>query len=403
TVLYLGGLLAAATLLRGRTRMLEPGLAAGVLIVIVYGLSERLLPGLLSFSRSATAGGRLEQPLTYWNAMGELAAIGLVLVTRLAGDRARAGALRASAAGAAAPLGLGLYLSFSRGALYAAGAGLLALILLVKRREQLIALAVTLGAAVVCSIVAAPFGGVTGLTGSRSARETQGAVMLAVLVAVTLVAALIQLRLARSERPRTLRVPAHAPWIVTALICAGLTVAIVVGTKETSKASLGAGASRLTTLQSDRYAYWGVVMRAFADEPLLGVGAENWRIYWLRDRPTDTAALDAHSLELQTLAELGLIGVAILAVLLGAIGMAGWRAHELAPELAAGPLAGLVVYLVHSPLDWDWQMPALTLVAVGLAGGVLALADSDLREDFATGARTAGDDELTADARVFSS
>ena len=48
-------------------------------IVIGYGISERLLPGVLHFARSVSAQGRLEQPLTYWNAMGELAALGFVL------------------------------------------------------------------------------------------------------------------------------------------------------------------------------------------------------------------------------------------------------------------------------------------------------------------------------------
>src|SRR5437588_543042 len=79
-VLYLGVLLAATMLLRERRwqRTVEPALAAGALIVIGYGISERLLPGVLHFSRSITAEGRLEQPLTYWNAMGELAALGFV-------------------------------------------------------------------------------------------------------------------------------------------------------------------------------------------------------------------------------------------------------------------------------------------------------------------------------------
>jgi hypothetical protein len=33
------------------------------------------------------------------------------------------------------------------------------------------------------------------------------------------------------------------------------------------------------------------------------------------------------------------------------------------------------VFAAHSALDWDWEMPALTLVAVVLAGFVLALTD----------------------------
>src|SRR5207248_897222 len=113
-VLYVGALLAASVLLRspaGR-RAVEPSLAAGALVVIGYALSERLLPGLLHFSRSVSAQGRLEQPLTYWNAVGELAAIGFVLCVRLTGDATRPTRLRVASAAAGAPLGLGLYLSF---------------------------------------------------------------------------------------------------------------------------------------------------------------------------------------------------------------------------------------------------------------------------------------------------
>ena len=84
-----------------------------------------------SRARSAPQG-RLEQPLTYWNAMGELAALGFVLCRAGSpGDAAAPGdALRRAAAAAAAPLGMGLYLTFSRGALFACAAGLIALIVL---------------------------------------------------------------------------------------------------------------------------------------------------------------------------------------------------------------------------------------------------------------------------------
>ncbi len=74
-LLYLGVLLAALALLRRPTR--EPrsraGARAGALLVIGYGLAGRLLPGIVELGRSWGAGGRLEQPLTYWNATGGLA------------------------------------------------------------------------------------------------------------------------------------------------------------------------------------------------------------------------------------------------------------------------------------------------------------------------------------------
>ena len=104
SLLYLPALAAAALLLRprGAARAAEVALAAGALVVIGYGLAGRFLPGVVHLAASARAGGRLEQPLTYWNAAGALAAVGLVLVARIAGDRTRDSALR-SAAAATAP------------------------------------------------------------------------------------------------------------------------------------------------------------------------------------------------------------------------------------------------------------------------------------------------------------
>ena len=374
-LLYAGVLVSAWGLLstRAAQRAVEPALAAGTLIVIGYGLSERLLPGLLHFSRSVSAQGRLEQPLTYWNAMGELAAIGFVLVTRLGGDRSRPAAIRIAAAAAAPALGLGLYISFSRGALFACVAGLVALIVLAPERAQARAIATTLGAGVAASLVAAPFDGVTSLAGSPSSREGGGALVLIALLVIAAVAALAQRRFCRSTSDAHLRLPARAPLLATLVICIGLALAIVAGAHEQSTQPLQGGSSRLVSLQSNRYAYWRVALRAFGQEPLHGVGAGGWAVDWLRWRPFAEGAQDAHSLELQTLAELGIVGLALLAAFLAGVGLAARTAYRIAPGAAAGAIAGCVVWLAHSPLDWDWEMPAVTLIALILAGSLLAL------------------------------
>ena len=374
-MLYVGVLLAGALALRGKSvqRVVEPALAAGALIVIGYGLSARLLPGLLHFQRSVSAYGRLEQPLTYWNAMGELAALGLVLCARLAGDSTRPRGLRAAAAAAAAPLGMGLYITFSRGALFACIAGLIALLVLVPRRAQLAGLLTAFGAAVLAAGAAAPFHSFTSLTGSLSRREGEGALLLALLALIMLAAAGLTAWRAGTEDDRSLRMPRGAPWIALGLITAGLALAIVVGAKEGSGHPPASGATRLTTLQSNRYAYWRVALRAFGNEPLRGVGAGGWSVYWLRYRPFTESAQDAHSLPLQTMAELGLVGVVLLGTFLAGVGLAARDGMRSAPELAAGPIAGFVVWVAHQPLDWDWQMPALTLVAMVLAGQLVAL------------------------------
>jgi hypothetical protein len=374
---YLGVLVAAVALLRERwaVRAVEPAVAGGALILIGYALAGRFLPGLLHYSHSISAQGRLEQPLTYWNALGEVAAIGLVVCTRIAGDTTRAKGLRIAAAAASAPLGMGLYLTFSRGALFACLAGLVALIPLAPTRAQLTALAECVIAAVLASVVVAPMHHLATLSGSGVSQERQGALAFGLLVLIMAVVALVAWRL--RDPGGALRLPRAAPWIALGVICAGLAVAIVVGAKESSASpSLRPGAAtRYTTFNSSRYSYWDVAFRAFDDEPLRGVGAENWSVYWLRDRPIVDFAQDAHSLELQTLAELGVIGVLILLEFIGGAALVARDAHRRAPTVAAGPIAGAIVYLAHSPLDWDWQMPALTLMAIILVGALVALAD----------------------------
>jgi hypothetical protein len=383
-VLYTGALLAAALVLREPVarRLAEPALALGAAVVIGYGLASRLLPGVLHYARSVSAGGRLEQPLTYWNAMGELAALGLVLCARLAGDDGRPRAVRALAAAAAGPLGLGVYTSFSRGALFAVLAGLIALIALVLRREQFAGLALAVAAAVVASAAVSPLHGVTSLSGGLSHREDQGLIALGVLIVVGLVAAGVQLRVVDRMRSGALAASplvAHRGAVATVLVCAGLAVAIVVGAHESSGGNQGlsAGATRLVSLRSNRFDYWHVALRAFAQEPLHGVGAGNWQVYWLRWRTISEFAADAHSLPLQTLAELGVVGVlALLAFLVGVFGSV-WRALRAGGGRGCvpGAAAALVTYLAHAPLDWDWEMPAVTLVAIALAGLVMAAAD----------------------------
>jgi O-Antigen ligase len=377
-VLYVGALLAAAMVLRGRAvRLVEPALAAGALIVIGYGLSERLLPGLLHFASSPSAEGRLEQPLTYWNATGELAALGFVLCTRIAGDTKRPAWLRATAAAATAPLGLGLYISFSRGALFAGLAGLVALMALAPRREQLWATLRAVLTGALATIASATFKGVTSLGGSLSTRERQGAIALVLLVVITVLAGVAQHVLSRREREGELTLPSRTPLIAGGLITLGLALAIVVGAHESSGGSrLSGGATRLVSLQSNRYDYWGVALRAFASEPLHGVGAGGWSVEWLRWRSVNEAAQDAHSLPLQVLAELGLVGIALLGAFLAGVVLAARRALRVRTA-AVGPIAGLVVYIAHAPLDWDWQMPAVTLVAMMLAGALVAMADPD--------------------------
>jgi glycerol uptake facilitator-like aquaporin len=82
----------------------------------------------------------------------------------------------------------------------------------------------------------------------------------------------------------------------------------------------------------------------------------------------------------ETLAELGIVGFAFLALFLAGVAIAATRAWRIDPARSTGPAAALVVWATHCAIDWDWQMPALTLVALVLAGLLVSIADdADVR------------------------
>ena len=374
--LYLGVLLAGALLLRSPKAavLAEPG--AGARCADRGRLRDLRTPaaGPVALRSLGQRRGPAGAAADVLERDGELAAIGVVLCASLGGNAIRPRALRAAAAAACAPLGLGLYLSFSRGSLFAAAAGLVTLVVVAGRREQLDGAAVALGAAVLAALASAPLHGVTSLAGSLATRESQGAIALVALIVIASAAAVFELRLAARRPAAPVRLPRRSPLIAVAAIACGLALAIVVGAKEHSGAPLGAGATRFVSLQSNRYDYWRVAVRAFEAEPLHGVGAGGWAVYWLRYRTISEFAQDAHSLPLQTLAELGLVGVALLLAFLGGLGVTALRALRRSPALAYGPIAVLVAYFAHAPLDWDWEMPAVTMVAMVLGGALIALA-----------------------------
>jgi O-antigen ligase len=195
----------------------------------------------------------------------------------------------------------------------------------------------------------------------------QGAGMLALLAGTAAVAVLLQ----RLAPGRTARLPQLRLLAAGALAVALAVTAIAVTQVErgSGKDTPAASPTRLASVQSNRYAYWKVALRTFADHPLRGTGSGGFQAVWLRERPFREPVRDAHSLYLETPAELGLVGLALLAALVGAVGVAAARSR------LPGAVAALSVWALHAAVDWDWEMPALTLVAIVLAGLVLTSPD----------------------------
>ena len=132
--------------------------------------------------------------------------------------------------------------------------------------------------------------------------------------------------------------------------------------------------ARLTDpANNGRLDHWDVALDAFADAPLEGQGAGTYQNLWARDRPLAFSVRDAHSLYVEVLGELGVVGIALLLVVLGAI-VGGLLARARGPNrtLYAAVLAAMVAWLIHAGIDWDWEMPAVTLWIFALGGAALA-------------------------------
>jgi hypothetical protein len=121
-----------------------------------------------------------------------------------------------------------------------------------------------------------------------------------------------------------------------------------------------------------RNALWRVAWRGFERHPLLGSGAGTFERGWLHDRPVGRKVKDAHSLWLERLYELGILGGGLAGAAFVPALLAGirWRRTPHIPTA----FAAMVALLVHQSVDWDWEIPAVTLPLVSLSIGVLVAA-----------------------------
>jgi O-antigen ligase len=144
------------------------------------------------------------------------------------------------------------------------------------------------------------------------------------------------------------------------------------GKPEGASPAAGADPARLGSIDTNRYRYWEVAARSFADNPIAGLGSGGFQTEWLSNEDRVDASGDAHSLYLESAAELGIVGLAFLVLFLGGVGAALVRLYRRDPAAAAGVAAGLATWAFHAGLDWDWEMPAVTLPALLLAAGGIA-------------------------------
>jgi hypothetical protein len=142
-----------------------------------------------------------------------------------------------------------------------------------------------------------------------------------------------------------------------------------------------------------RLQQWRVAGEAFAEQPLLGLGAQNFESFFYQHRSTALSVRYPHSQPMQVLGELGLPGLLLyLFVVLGVLVRAGTLRFRGKGDRRQMLLSAMTVaflsWLVHSSADWLWQMGGVSWPAVLLLGGLLAASPPNVQRSRRT--QTAG-------------
>jgi hypothetical protein len=406
------------------------GLALAAVIVCAYALATKVFPGSLVPANSpANRYARLEEPYGYWNAIGLTAAMGAICCMWLGARRAGHALLNALAYPAMGIVLVTLMLAYSRGALAALAIGLALWFCVVplRLRGAAVLIAGALGAAVV-----------VGWDFSRHALTTEniplgervtaghqlGALLLAMILVLTIAGVAIGFLTGRQAPSRAARTRAGAillALIVLALVgfagalahshrgfTGSISHAVDALTDPNAKPPPNTP-GRLTAVASVRARYWKQALEVFDANPVLGAGADGYETASLRYRTAPLEVKHAHGFVVQTLADLGAIGLTLALALLftwmAAAGRAthpfnrrwtswgtwlairagdrpGWRKlggsdepgerdlMRYTPERIGmlSMLCLVVVFGVHSFVDWTWYVPGDAFVALLCAG-----------------------------------
>jgi O-antigen ligase len=419
------------------------GLALAAVVVCSYALSTKVFPSIAP----ANTYARLQEPYGYWNAIGLTAAMGAICCMWLAARRAGHALLNALAYPAMGIVLVTLMLAYSRGALIALLIGLVLWFCVVPLRLRGAAVLIVggLGAGAVVGWDFSRHVLTTDnipLSERATAGHQLGVLLLAMILLLTIAGIAIGFLTGRRAPSRVARTRAGA--ILLALIV--LALVGVAGALAHSQRGFTGSIShavdtltnpnakpppntpgRLTAVASVRARYWKQALQVFAAHPVAGAGADGYETASLRYRTALLEVKHAHGFIVQTLADLGAIGFALaLALLLTWMAAAGrathpfnrrwtsWRAwldirtgarpgwHRLdehdpaqrdlaryTPERIGmlSMLCLVVVFGVHSFVDWTWYVPGDACVAL-LCAGWLAGRNGDRRRvspDFGRG------------------
>jgi UDP-GlcNAc:undecaprenyl-phosphate GlcNAc-1-phosphate transferase len=364
----------------GRARTLLIAVGVGIAIVGITVLVKLLG----SHPSNLFIDGRLNSPLGYINGEGCVFAMGAWLALALA-ERRESVLAGVGAALTVAMAGLAL-LSQSRGTVVAVFVSIILVLAVAPgfRRRVFALVFIAAGLAAAGSTVVHVYS--VGNAGHFSAVASHHAVV-AIVVAAVCVGAAWGVAVAAANwamRRDAARLSKVATTIAVILVAAPCVAGVVRFSSLESKVSdqwhafvqlngSGSGSSAQSRLLSgggDRYDYWRIAWHSFTEHPLAGVGAGNYIEPYYLHRQTDQSIDNPHSLEMQVLSELGVLGVGVLIVFIAGLALGIRRARSAAKGTAAARgvmVAGTgtaVTWLVATSGDWMHLLPGVAAIAL---------------------------------------
>lgn len=395
-------------------RRMAAALGSGIAVVALVALLSRLHPAWFPEARETVrqfqdTRSRLAYPLGYWNGVAALIAIGLPLVLYLACS-ARRIAVQALAAAALPAMALTVYFTFSRGGTLAAIVALALFLALAHDRLPKAAtlLAAAAGAAIL--IAAAHQRGALDAGLGNALAHRQGdelaAMTLVVCAGVGLLQAGLAITLRHGTRPAW-SMPSRRVSLGATSAALAIAALVFLAAGGPGKAShswhefkaaegTGNGAARFQSFSSNgRWPLWESSLEQNATKPLTGTGSGSFEAWWAQNRRSEGGFVrDAHSLYLQTLGELGIVGLALLAAFLGWVLVEGGRRYLRAgrqrrTQLAA-VLAGSAAFCLGAAYDWLWQLAVIPIAFLLLASVLVSAGERPRRSPAPLAARLAG-------------
>ena len=398
------------------------GLALGIVATGLLALTSRLFPDLIDdrgVSSFFPRGVRyLGYPLDYWNGLGIFIGLGFPLLLRAALD-ARSAAWRALAIGPAPALFGALYLTSSRGGMATAVLGTVVFVALCRDRLRALVAVVVVGAgsAAVVAVLSARSELADGNL-QADVVAAQGRSAAALIAGICVLTGFVHWLAERAPLPtprlrvRRLVLAGAALLLLGAAIIAADPAQRLDSFKqpprnpfapvEASPQSAGSlDGPRLTPTSSHllsstgngRWQFWSAAVDEFETRPLTGRGPGSYEAWWAQHGSVSYFTRHAHSLYLETLGELGAVGLALLAgfLLTGLAAVAGrLRSAGGTDRNLIAALAGVVVaFGFAAAIDWIWQLTVIPLVAIVALGLLVGPATATATES-ASGRRRPG-------------